>query len=142
MEKKRPHAQQVSDVMTRKVFTLRIDKNLIAAKEIMEWAHTRHVPVVDADGKVMGMVSHRDLLAASVATVSDTSEVERKRHLWTIPLTDVLRYPVITTTPEVSVQEAAGLMRKHKIGCLPVIDAGKLVGIITEYDLLRVVEEL
>jgi len=133
----------VVDHMTHKVFTLRLDKKLIVAKELMEWAHVRHVPVVDAAGEVVGMVSHRDLLAASVASVSSRlSDAERKQHLWTIPIDKVMRRPVTTTIPTATIQEAARLMRRQKIGCLPVVEDGKLVGIITEYDLLGVVEAL
>ena len=133
----------VADFMTRKIFTLKIDKKLIVAKEIMEWGHTRHVPVVNAANEVVGMVSHRDLLVASIASNNKKiSELERKQHLWTISVQEVLRSPVITISPTASIQEAACLLRRHKMGCLPVVENGKLVGIITDYDLLRAVEEL
>jgi CBS domain-containing membrane protein len=142
-EHQRSGGRIVADFMTRKVFTLKIDKKLIMAKEIMEWAHTRHVPVINAAGEVVGMVSHRDLLAASVASNSSRiSEIERKQHLWTVSVQEVLRSPVITISPAASIQEAARLLRRHKMGCLPVVETGKLVGIITDYDLLRAVEEM
>jgi CBS domain-containing membrane protein len=133
----------VAEYMTRKVFTLRLDKRLIAAKEIMEWAHVRHVPVVNAAGAVVGMVSHRDLLAASIASViSRLSDVERKQHLWTVPIESVMCHPVTTISPTATVQDAARVMREGKIGCLPVVEQGKLVGIITDHDLLGLVEAL
>ncbi len=133
----------VLDHMTRKVFTLRIDKKLIVAKDIMEWAHVRHVPVINPTGEVVGMVSHRDLLAASISSVSRRlGDLERKQHLWTIEIERVMRSPVITIGPGATVQEAARIMRSRKIGCLPVIEDKKLVGIITDYDLLGFVREL
>ena len=82
-EHQRSGGRIVADFMSRKVFTLKIDKKLIMAKEIMEWAHTRHVPVVNTAGEVVGMVSHRDLLAVSVAANSSRiSELCRSVRLW------------------------------------------------------------
>jgi CBS domain-containing membrane protein len=128
--------------MTKKVFTLRNDKKLIAAKDIMEWGHFRHVPVVNVKGEVVGMVSHRDLLAASLSSIGNKiTDLDRKVHLWAVPLQTVMRSPVTTVAPETSVRQAASIMRSRKIGCLPVVEGGKLVGILTDHDLLRVVEE-
>lgn len=142
-QNQRSGGKLVSDYMTHKVFTLRIDKKLIVAKDIMDWAHVRHVPVVNAAGEVVGIVSHRDLLAASLVSVNTKiSEIERKRHLWTIPIETVMHAPVATIGPGATIQEAARLLRSSKIGCLPVVETRKLVGIITEHDVLRVVEEL
>jgi CBS domain-containing protein len=127
--------------MTRKVFTLRIDKQLIVAREIMQWAHVRHVPVVSTSGQVVGMVSHRDLLAASIASVSGAAEPQRSQHLWTVSIQTVMRAPVTTIVSTATIHEAAALMRIQKIGCLPVVDNTKLVGIITDYDLLGALEQ-
>lgn len=134
---------RVSDYMTRKVFTLRSDKKLFAAQEIMNWARVRHVPVVDKDNRLVGVVSHRDLLHASLSAVAGPApEVERKQFLSNIPIEKVMRTQVETILPEAPVQEAAKLMRTKKIGCLPVVSDGKLVGIISEYDLLQIIEEI
>jgi len=134
---------RVRDYMTKRVFTLRADKKLFAAQEIMNWARIRHVPVVDKDSRLIGMVSHRDLLHASLSAVADpVPEVERKQFLSTVSIEKVMRTEVQTIGPDVPVQEAAKLMRTKKIGCLPVIMEGKLIGIISEHDLLRIVEEL
>ena len=133
----------VRDCMTQKVSTLGADKKLFIASQIMDWAHIRHVPVVDPTGRVVGMVSHRDLLRASISSVeSRVANVERNQHLTGISVQEVMRTNVKTISPDASVQEAARLMREHKIGCLPVVAEQRLVGIITEHDLLRVVEQL
>jgi CBS domain-containing membrane protein len=109
----------------------------------MEWAHVRHVPVVDREGRVVGIVSHRDLLEASIASVSTRiANLERDQHLWTIPVENIMRKDVRTISPDATVQKAARIMRGEKIGCLPVVAQDKLVGILTEYDLLRIVEQL
>jgi CBS domain-containing protein len=132
----------VRDHMTAKVFTIRSDKKLVAVREIMNWAHVRHVPVVDGHGALVGIVSHRDLLHAAISSVTPESEVERTRHLWKVPIEPIMRTDVQTIGPDDSVQKAALLMRSSKIGCLPVVVDGKLVGIITEHDLLGIVENM
>jgi predicted transcriptional regulator len=133
----------VRDYMTEQVFTLRSDKTLFVAQEIMGWAHVRHIPVVDREKRVVGMVSHRDILTASIASVSTSvANMERDQHLWTIPVEKVMKKDVRTISPEARIQEAARIMREEKIGCLAVVAQDKLVGILTEYDLLRIVEQL
>jgi CBS domain-containing membrane protein len=131
----------VRDLMTAKVFSVRVDKKLLIAREIMGWARVRHVPVVDAGEHLVGMISHRDLLRASIASVSTrVAEVERSQHLWTIPISEVMQADVHTIAPDAPIREAARLMRTHKIGSLPVVSDGRLVGIITEHDLLKLLE--
>ena len=132
---------RVRKYMTEKVFTLRADKMVFIALDIMKWAHVRHVPVVDRAGRLVGIISHRDILEASISSFSTRiAKLEHDQHLWTIPIESVMRTNVVTISPDSRVQEAARLMREHKVGCLPVVENGSLVGIITEYDLLRVVE--
>ncbi|MFI5102521.1 MAG: CBS domain-containing protein [Terriglobales bacterium] len=135
---------KVEDLMTRKVFTLEAEKRLFIAQQIMDWAHIRHVPVVDGQRRVVGLVSHRDVLRASISIVSSkVAKAEGQQHLTGIPVRDVMRAPVQTVAPDLSVQEAAKLMRRGRIGCLPVVNAQQeLIGIITESDLLKIVEEL
>ena len=131
----------VRDLMTPKVFSVRVDKKLLIAREIMDWARVRHVPVVDTGEHLVGMISHRDLLRASIASVSTrVADVERRQHLWTIPISEVMQTDVHTIAPDAPVREAARLMRTHKIGSLPVVSDGRLVGIITEHDLLKLLE--
>lgn len=132
----------VRDYMTAKVFTIRADKKLIAVQEIMQWARIRHIPVVDSENRIVGMISHRDLLHAAISSVLPVSTPERRQHLGTVEIDAVMKAPVQTIGPEASVQQAAQQMRESKIGCLPVIAEGKLAGIISEYDLLGLVERL
>jgi CBS domain-containing membrane protein len=129
--------------MSKRPFTIREDKHLRAVEEIMNWAHIRHVPVVDSGGGLVGIISHRDLLAAAVSTLATKiSQAERAQHLATGEVRDLMRKPIATIGPDEPVQRAAHLMRHHKIGCLPVLESEKLVGIITEADLLHIVERL
>jgi CBS domain-containing membrane protein len=132
----------VRDYMTPKVFTIRFDKKLIAVREIMTWAHVRHVPIVDASGGLVGLISHRDLLHAAISSVAAAAEVERARYLADVPIEQVMKTDVQTIGPEDPIRKAALLMRQSKIGCLPVVSNGKLVGIITGFDLVGIVEKL
>lgn len=134
---------RVRDVMTTDVFTIRPDKNILVAEEMMQWAHIRHVPVVDQRGRLVGVVSHRDILRASISQVaSRVADAERHQHLGAISVAQMMHEPVQTVSPDALVQEAAGLMRRRKVGCLPVLEEDRLVGIVTEYDLLAVIERL
>jgi acetoin utilization protein AcuB len=129
--------------MTTSVFTIRSDKKLLVVEEIMKWAHIRHVPVVDASGRLVGLVSHRDLLRASASAVATRiAGAERQQHLGGISVVDIMQASVQTIGSEALVQEAAGLMRRRNVGCLPVVDDGRLVGIVSEHDLLTVIERL
>jgi len=133
----------VRDIMTTKVFTIGADKKAFVAKEIMEWAHIRHIPVVDTNNRVVGIISHRDILRASLSALGTRfAEAERQQHLGDSPALSIMHHPARTIEPDASVQEAAGLMRQFKIGCLPVVKEGRLIGIVTEYDILQLVERL
>jgi CBS domain-containing membrane protein len=132
---------RVRDHMTAKVFTISMDKKLLAVDQIMGWAHIRHVPVVDAQGKLVGLLSQRDVLRATLSDLASTP-VDRRSQLGHVALAEVMRREVLTIGPDESVQQAARLMRKHKYGCLPVVEGSRLAGIITEHDLLAVVERL
>ena len=134
---------QVADIMTRKVFTIREDKTVFVANEIMRWAHIRHVPVVDAHDRLVGVISHRDVLEASVAALEAARNAPtQRRAVDPGPLTRIMHRQVHTTTPTTSVQEAAATMRRLKIGCLPVLDDERLVGIVTAFDIIHLVEQL
>ncbi|WP_396219692.1 CBS domain-containing protein [Gemmatimonas sp.] len=129
--------------MTTKVFTIQPGKHLRAVEEIMKWAHVRHVPVVDDHGRLVGIVSHRDLMGAAISTLQvRIAEVERMQHNAAIEVRQIMHVPIATIRPDERVQRAAHLMRSLRIGCLPVLEDQHLVGIVTEADLLHFIEEL
>lgn len=128
--------------MTRRVFTVRIDSKVIIADRIMDWARIRHVPVVDAGNRLAGLITHRDLLRASTSRSARTpAQLEDEAELWQIDIRSIMATDVETIAPTADVREAAKRMREGKIGCLPVVEGDQLVGIITESDLLRLIEE-
>ena len=133
----------VRDVMTKDLFTLREDQKVIAAEEMMEWAHIRHVPVIDAAHRLVGIVCSSDILRAAVATVgANLTAADRRLRLGSLPAAKAMHKPVHVIDPDAHVQEAASLMRRLKIGCLPVVEDGRLVGVISSYDVLKIFEHL
>ncbi len=128
--------------MTRDVVTVEADTPFLEARLILKNKKIRHLPVVD-HGKIIGVVTDRDLkeAAPSGATTLDVYEVNYL--LLKMTVRDLIKKDPITVKPTNSVEKAALLMHDHKIGCLPVVDdAGSLVGVITETDLLGVMVEI
>ena len=99
------------------------------------------MPVVDEKGKLVGLLSQRDVLRSTLSDLAST-QVDRRNQMGHVTLAQVMRREVLTIGPDEPIQQAAHLMRQHKYGCLPVVEAGRLAGIITEHDLLAVVERL
>ena len=122
--------------MSRKVVSISADDNLRIVGEIMQLGRVRHLPVVRR-GRLVGVVSQRDLLHASLSNVMGLASEEQTLFLEGVNISQVMSSPPVSIGPEASVQEAARVMAERKIGCLPVIEDGKLAGIVTETDLLR-----
>lgn len=120
----------VEQFMATDLFTVRPEDVIDLAANLMHWRHVRHVPVEDEEGRLVGVISHRDMLELLAAgKANQRSE---------IIVRDVMKRDLITITPETSTLEALQTMREKNIGCLPVISDEKLVGLITAYDFLTV----
>lgn len=131
----------VRDLMSEQPFALRTDDDLTTVYDMMAEKHVRHVPVVDGDGELVGLVSHRDLVRRALA-VGDELPVSNQRQLLRgMKIGEVMNSNVETTEPTASIVEAGQLMLDNKFGCLPVLEGGRLVGIITESDFVRYVVE-
>lgn len=122
--------------MSRKVVSISADDTLRIVHEIMELGRVRHLPVVRA-GKLVGVVSQRDLLHASLSNVIGIPRDEQELFLEGVKIQEVMSAPPRWIGPDESVQKAAALMAQEKIGCLPVVEDEKIAGILTENDLLR-----
>lgn len=126
----------VREIMKSKVETLGRNDTLDIAHDVMSLDRLRHLPVVD-EGRVVGVVSQRDLFQRSLGAALGYGEVSHKKLLHTILVKEVMSEPAITVTPESTVKEAGRLMLRNKIGCLPVVQKGCLIGIVSETDVLR-----
>jgi len=127
----------VRDLMQRRVVRISADERLATAEDIMTLGSVRHLPVVRG-GWLVGIVSERDLLRASLSSLSGFDRDERRAFLQSVEVRRVMSSPAVTTTPETPLRHAAALLAERKIGCLPVVDReGRLVGLVTETDLLR-----
>jgi CBS domain-containing protein len=122
--------------MPRKMVTISETDTLSTVEDIMTLGHMRHMPVVRG-GKLVGVVSERDLLRASLSNLTFFGNEERRAFLQVVEIARVMSSPAITISPDSSVEEAALAMAERKIGCLPVVEESELIGIITETDVLR-----
>jgi len=132
---------RVEDLMTRKVTSLDCNDRLDLADDIMELGRFRHIPVLDG-GKVVGVVSQRDLFRSALAFALGYGERAKRSLLRSLCVKDVMSQPVVTAERGMTIGDAARLMLRKKIGCLPVVENGGLVGVLTETDILRHVIEV
>ena len=122
---------QVGQFMTTDLFTVHPEDVVDLAASLMDWRHIRHVPVEDNNGDLVGLVSHRTLLRL-------VGQGMRGAERTPVAVKDIMIHEPKTVAPNTPTLEAIELMREHRIGSLPVVEGGKLVGIITERDLIRV----
>jgi CBS domain-containing protein len=121
---------KVRDIMSTKVQTIDMNEKAESAWNLMKWKRIHHVVVTDGPGQVVGVVSARDLGG------QDREEARKVR-----PVAAMMTAYAVKAIPGMPVRQAANVMRGWNIGCLPVVDDGKLVGIVTVSDLLRIVAE-
>ncbi|MBI4956337.1 MAG: CBS domain-containing protein [Myxococcales bacterium] len=124
----------VRDLMSREVKTLERNDSLSIADRVMQLERIRHMPVLDEDGLVVGVVSQRDLFRGALANALGYGKHAQQKILDTLLVKDVMSSDLVTTRPDAPLAEAARVMVERKVGCLPVLDGDKLVGILTEGD--------
>ena len=134
-----PSKKHAGDLMSRPVKTLGRNDKLSVADTLMRTDRIRHLPVVDDAGRVVGIVSQRDLFFNALVRALGFGSTTRDRMLESILVKEVMTEDVVTTTPEAEITTAAQLMVDRKIGCLPVVDAEVLVGILSESDIVSAV---
>lgn len=126
---------KVRDIMVKEVATLDVNDELSLANDIMRLGRIRHLPVVEGS-RLAGIVSERDLFRSSLAQALGYGTKDTRDLMKTMHIKDIMVPAVITVTPETPLCEAVRLMLDHKIGCLPVVETERLVGLITETDIL------
>jgi CBS domain-containing membrane protein len=136
-----PYRLTVADIMTREVVTLAEDDTLADARRCMDRGRLRHLPVVRGT-KLVGLVTHRDLLAASFSMFAEVSVQEQRRVFSQIPVRELM-HDAYAVPPTLKVPDAARIMLDKKYGCLPIVDEDhNLLGIVTEADFLHLVVKM
>jgi CBS domain-containing protein len=129
----------VADVMTHDVATVGWNEKLLVADDVMRLGRIRHLPALNEDGELVGILTQRDLFHSGVIKALGYGTNATRKALDMLVVKEAMTSAVLTTTPETPLREAAELMLSRKIGCLPVLQAGKLVGILTESDFVALV---
>jgi CBS domain-containing protein/gamma-glutamylcysteine synthetase len=123
---------RVDQYMATDLFTVQPDDPVEIVANLMSWERIRHVPVEDKDHKLVGLVGYRSVMRflAGGGSIIDT------------PVSEIMKKQLTTVTPETPTLDALRVMRKARIGCLPVVQDEKLVGILTEEDLMNIASKL
>jgi CBS domain-containing membrane protein len=124
---------RVKDLMTRPVVSVERDHSIHVAASILRFKHIRHLPVVDRAKRLVGLVTHRDLIAAQADVLARSDGDPRA---FFVPVARIMKEAVWSVEPDTPAMEAARIMLDHRFGCLPVLEHQHLVGIVTEVDLL------
>lgn len=129
---------RVRDLMSAEVATVLRNDQLLIADDLMRLGRIRHTPVLDeSTGAVVGVLSQRDLFRGALARSLGYGEHAQQKVLGMLLVKDVMTNDPVTVGPDAPLEQAARLMLERKIGCLPVVEDGKLVGILTESDFVR-----
>ena len=126
----------VRELMEREVVTLNAGDRLDLAEDIMQLGRIRHLPVVDGE-RLVGVLSQRDLLRAAISSLLQLPRREEREWLASVAVSAVMTTNVFSVAPDATVRSAVRVMIDKKIGCLPVVEDGKLVGLLSETDCLR-----
>ena len=132
---------QVREIMSTDIEVVDRNDNLRTVEERMATKQLRHLPVLE-QGEIVGMVTQRDLFKAAMSSTMGYGEKAQKAYLQSVRVKEIMVYPVVTVAPDTSVAAAAAMIINKGIGCLPVIEGTKLVGMVTKTDLLRYLRTL
>lgn len=127
----------VRDLMTDRLYTVRPDNDLATVRDLMIEHRIRHIPVVDPEENLVGLVTHRDLLRHALIEQADIPAYVEDVVLEQVQVREVMTPNPDTIAAETDIREAAQTMLDNKYGCLPVVEGNRLVGILTESDFVR-----
>jgi CBS domain-containing membrane protein len=128
---------KVRDLMTPDPYTLQPRDTLASLYDLMDTHRVRHVPIVDGDGELVGLLTHTDLAMSALGSLSDLPLSQERDLLQRRRVREVMVTELETAEPDTSLAEAASTLLENKIGCLPVVEGSRLVGILTESDFVR-----
>ncbi len=132
-----------AELMTENPRTVRVDDPIGEAVDVLQTTDFRHLPVLDEQGELVGMLSDRDLRGLQLPYSANTAVVEAGRQktgvpVSTMPVSTIMSGNVVSVGPDADMTELMELMLEHKIGALPVVDAeGALLGIVSYVDIFR-----
>jgi len=125
----------VDEIMSVELRTLTANDSLADAQTMMANAHIHHVPIIEGDNQLIGIISHRDVLAATEPKKSNDSIAQNPSD---VGIRDFMTRDVTTVDPRANLRQAAVFLQRHNYGCLPVVEEGKLVGIVADTDFVGV----
>jgi CBS domain-containing membrane protein len=127
----------VKDLISRELYTLKPTDTVREACELMLNKRIRHIPIVDEQGKFVGLLTKRDVLAVSISVLADIDVAERHELESSIPISEVMITEIAVAQEDTSLLEAAQMLLRQKHGCLPIFRGSHLVGILTEADFVK-----
>lgn len=128
---------RVRDLMTERVVTVRPGDTVDRIYDAMTQHSIRHLAVIDDDGDLVGVVSHRDLLRHALIERVDLPLFVQRAVLRRTRVEEIMTSEIETAEPDQPLAEAAQVMFDNKLGCLPVVEGWRVVGILTESDFVR-----
>lgn len=133
MKKRTP----VSEIMTKNIIAVNRTDDLETAEKLFKQHHIRHIPVVSGD-VIIGMLSYTDLLRISFADATSDSDTDVDTVVYNMfSIDQVMTKNIITVSSITTIKDVAGILSKNEFHALPVVDSGKLVGIVTTTDLIN-----
>ena len=132
---------QVREIMSQDIEVVDRNDNLRTVEERMTTKQLRHLPVLE-QGEIVGLVTQRDLFKAAMSSAMGYGAKAQQAYLQSVRVKEIMVYPVVTVSPDTPVAAAADLIITKGIGCLPVVDDHRLIGIVTKTDLLRCLRAL
>ena len=128
----------VKEIMMGSPVTLAPNDTLDLASDVISLGRIRHIPILD-NGKLVGLISGRDLIGAAANRIFGLKQKSRSALLKSELVKNIMKKRVITVTPDTPIKDAALLMANKKIGCVPVLSDGALVGLVTTTNVLHYV---
>lgn len=132
-------AAMVRDAMTREPFTVRPDTPVDAVVALLKDRGFRHLPVVTAEGQLVGIVTDRDVVGRATASASWLPDDEQASMLHDMHVAEIATEDPVHVSPDTSLRDAARLLLDLHVSCLPVVEGGLLVGVLTTSDVVRTV---
>lgn len=133
----------VRDIMSDEVVTLGAAERLDLAHDVMTLGRVRHMPVVEAGDRLVGILSQRDLFRGAISSVLHLRPAAEREWLATVRVADVMTRDVVSARPDWTIRRAVEVMIDGRFGCLPVVDdAQHLVGLVSETDCLRLLAQM